>query len=115
LPDGALMLDTPGVREIGLWDATEGLDDTFDEILDLADKCRFRNCGHNLEPGCEVRAAVESGTLDRVRLDSYRRLAAELARQPTEAERREKDRQFQKTVRTAAADAVARKRPAGRG
>ena len=115
LPDGALMLDTPGVREIGLWDATEGLDDTFDEILDLADKCRFRNCGHNLEPGCEVRAAVESGTLDRVRLDSYRRLAAELARQPTEAERREKDRQCQKTVRTAAADAVARKRPAGRG
>src|ERR1035437_6389165 len=49
LPGGALMLDTPGVREIGLWDATEGLDETFDEILDLADKCRFRNCGHNLE------------------------------------------------------------------
>lgn len=113
LPDGALMLDTPGVREIGLWDATEGLDDTFDEILDLADKCRFRNCGHNLEPGCEVRAAVESGTLDGIRLDSYRRLAAELAKQPTEAERREKDRQFQKTVRDAATDAAARKRPGG--
>jgi ribosome biogenesis GTPase / thiamine phosphate phosphatase len=109
LPDGALMLDTPGVREIGLWDATEALDDTFDEILDLADKCRFRNCGHNQEPGCAVRAAIEAGILDPMRLEAYRRLAEELAKQPTEAERREKARQFQKGVRNAAADAAARR------
>jgi ribosome biogenesis GTPase len=109
LPDGTLMLDTPGVREIGLWDANEALDDTFEDILDLADKCRFRSCKHNQEPGCEVRAAVQVGTLDEVRLGSYRRLAEELARQPTEAERREKARQFAKTVRTAANEAATRK------
>src|ERR1035437_5261638 len=113
LPGGALMLDTPGVREIGLWDATEGLDETFDEILDLADKCRFRNCGHNLEDGCAVRAAVEAGQLEEVRLASYRRLVHELAQQPTVAERREKERQLNKGVRIAAADALARKRHGG--
>jgi ribosome biogenesis GTPase len=109
LPDGTLMLDTPGVREIGLWDATEALDDTFEDIMDLADKCRFRSCKHNAEPGCEVRAAVDAETLDQVRVDSYRRLADELARQPTEAERREKARQLAKTVRNAANDAATRK------
>jgi ribosome biogenesis GTPase len=114
LPEGALMLDTPGVREIGLWDASEGLDETFDEILDLADLCRFRNCGHNLEPGCAVRAAIEAGSLEDVRLEAYRRLQDELAKQPTVAERREQERQFSKGVRIAAADAAARKRPAGR-
>ncbi|HEX7490198.1 MAG TPA: ribosome small subunit-dependent GTPase A [Candidatus Limnocylindrales bacterium] len=110
LPDGTLMLDTPGVREIGLWDANEALDDTFEDILDLADKCRFRSCKHNQEPGCRVRVAVEAGILDEVRLGSYRRLAEELARQPTEAERREKARQFQKMVRNVANEANARKR-----
>jgi ribosome biogenesis GTPase / thiamine phosphate phosphatase len=110
LPGGALMLDTPGVREIGLWDATEALDDTFDEILDLADTCRFRNCGHNQEPGCAVQSSIQAGLLDPTRLEAYRRLSSELAQQPTPAERREKDRQFGKMVRTVASETVARKR-----
>jgi ribosome biogenesis GTPase len=102
LPGGALMLDTPGVREIGLWDADEGLADTFTEILDLADRCRYRNCGHGNEPGCAVRAAVADGRLDETRLESYRKLGEELAGQPSEAERREAKRQFFKAIEVAA-------------
>ena len=102
LPGGAMMLDTPGVREIGLWDADEGLADTFTEILDLADRCRYRNCGHGNEPGCAVRAAVADGRLDETRLESYRKLGEELAGQPSEAERREAKRQFFKAIEVAA-------------
>jgi ribosome biogenesis GTPase len=102
LPGGAMMLDTPGVREIGLWDADEGLADTFTEILDLADRCRYRNCGHGNEPGCAVRAAVADGRLDETRLESYRKLGEELAGQPSEADRRETKRQFFKAIEVAA-------------
>jgi ribosome biogenesis GTPase len=103
------MLDTPGMRELGLWDAGEGLDDTFAEIVELAARCRFADCSHRLEPGCALRAAVQSGRLDERRLKSYRRLAHELAEQPTPTERREKERRFQKAVRNASADSMARK------
>jgi ribosome biogenesis GTPase len=98
LPGGALMLDTPGVREMGLWEADEGLDETFDEILELADRCRFRDCGHGREPGCAVQAAILAGDLDEARLRSYQRLSEELAGQASEAERREAKRQFFKSV-----------------
>jgi ribosome biogenesis GTPase len=102
LPGGALMLDTPGIREIGLWDADEGVDDTFTEILDLADRCRFRDCGHRNEPGCAVQAAIKAGDLDEARLGSYRKLGEELAGQPSEADRREAKRQFFKSIEVAA-------------
>jgi ribosome biogenesis GTPase len=102
LPGGALMLDTPGVREIGLWDADQGLADTFTEILELADRCRFRDCGHRHEPGCAVRAAIRAGDLDEARLLSFRRLGEELAEQPSEAERREAKRRFFKSIEVAA-------------
>jgi ribosome biogenesis GTPase len=102
LPGGALMLDTPGVREIGLWDADAGLADTFTEILDLADRCRYRNCGHSNEPGCAVQAAIRAGDLDEARLRSYRQLGEELAKQPSEAEKREAKRQFFKSIEVAA-------------
>jgi ribosome biogenesis GTPase len=102
LPGGALMLDTPGVREIGLWDADQGLADTFAEILELADRCRYRDCRHENEPGCGVQAAIRAGELDVSRLRSYRRLGEELAGQPTEAERREAKRQFFKSIEIAA-------------
>jgi ribosome biogenesis GTPase len=109
LPSGALMLDTPGMRELGLWDAQEGVEDTFAEIAELAEKCRFGDCSHHAEPGCAVQAALQSGQIDERRLRSYERLTQELAAQPTQAERREKDRAFGKLVRNAAADRVARK------
>jgi ribosome biogenesis GTPase len=79
LPSGALILDTPGMRELGLLDADEGLDATFADIEALAEQCRFRDCGHASEPGCAVREALEAGVLDPGRWKSYRKLQRELA------------------------------------
>jgi ribosome biogenesis GTPase len=110
LSNGALVLDTPGMREFGLWEADEGVDETFGEIVELAARCRFADCSHRFEPGCAVQAAVSSGRLDAGRLKSYRRLAHELAEQPTPAQRRERDRPFHKAIRNGAADSMARKR-----
>lgn len=78
LPGGALLVDTPGLRELGLWADDDGLDRTFDEIERLAARCRFPDCGHEGEPGCAVRAAVENGALDPARLESYLKLRREL-------------------------------------
>ena len=78
LPGGALLIDTPGMRELGLWADDEGLDRTFDEIEALAARCRFPDCGHEREPGCAVRAAVEAGTLDSRRWESFLKLKREL-------------------------------------
>jgi ribosome biogenesis GTPase len=77
LPGGALLLDTPGMRELRLWDVDEGLRETFVDIEELADSCRFRDCGHEAEPGCAVKQAVEDGRLDPGRFESYRKLRAE--------------------------------------
>lgn len=79
LPGGALLVDTPGMRELQLWDsAREGLSAAFPDILGLAAGCRFRDCRHEVEPGCAVRAAVEAGALERARFASYLKLRAEL-------------------------------------
>jgi ribosome biogenesis GTPase len=110
LESGALVLDTPGMREFGLWDADDGVDETFAEIIELAAGCRFADCWHKFEPGCAVRSAVSGGRLDADRLKSYRRLAHELAEQPSTALRRHKDRRFGKAIRDASADSMARKR-----
>lgn len=79
LPGGALLLDTPGLREIQMWGDGENLDEVFPDIVELAAQCRFRDCGHETEPGCAVQAAMKDGTLETRRLDHYRQLAAELA------------------------------------
>ncbi|MFN0179651.1 MAG: ribosome small subunit-dependent GTPase A [Gemmatimonadales bacterium] len=76
---GALLLDTPGIRELRVWDLDEGLDHAFPEIEELAQHCRYRDCRHDTEPGCAVTAAAERGTLDPARLDSFRKLLAEAA------------------------------------
>ena len=85
LPSGALMLDTPGMRELGLWEAEAGLTAVFGdverEIEALASACRFRDCGHHGEPGCEVQAALADGRLDGGRLRSWMKLQRELAHQ----------------------------------
>jgi ribosome biogenesis GTPase / thiamine phosphate phosphatase len=78
LSGGALLIDTPGMRELGLWADDDGLDRTFDEIDRLAARCRFPDCGHEHEPGCAVRAAVEAGALDAGRWRSYLKLRREL-------------------------------------
>lgn len=77
LPGGALLIDTPGMRELQLWDVGETLDQTFDEIDALAPGCRFRDCRHKSEPGCAVKTAVAAGTLPADRYDSYIKLQAE--------------------------------------
>ena len=78
LPDGALLIDTPGMRELQLWTDDEGLGRPFKDIEDLAARCRFVDCSHELEPGCAVRAAVGDGTLDPRRLESYLKLRREV-------------------------------------
>lgn len=78
LPTGGLIVDTPGMRELRLWEGAEGISETFDDIEELAVGCRFSDCRHETEPGCSVREAVESGIVDRGRLESYRKLKREL-------------------------------------
>ncbi len=79
LPDGGVVIDTPGVRGVGMWDAGEGVGLVFAEIEELAGGCRFPDCAHTVEPGCAVDAAVRDGTLPQRRLDSYRKLLRENA------------------------------------
>ena len=79
LPGGGLLLDTPGMRELALWDSDEGLSATFEDIEALAQGCRFSDCSHSNEPGCAVRAALESGELDAARWRSFQKLGRELA------------------------------------
>ena len=78
LPGGGLVLDTPGMRELQLWEATDGLDAAFDEIGRLASRCRFADCAHDREPACAVRAALAEGTLDVERFESWAKLQREL-------------------------------------
>ena len=77
LPGGGRVVDMPGVRGLGLWDARRGIAAAFSDIEDLAATCRFRDCAHKDEPGCEVRAAVERGALAQERLDAYLHLMGE--------------------------------------
>jgi ribosome biogenesis GTPase len=109
LAGGALLVDTPGMRELGLWDPSTGLDETFAEIVDLASRCRFRDCRHEREPACAVRDAIRSGQVDERRLHAYRRLVTEIAAQPTPRERREEARRFGRSVRDAAEQSLTRK------
>lgn len=83
LPSGALVIDTPGMRELQLWG--EGVEDAFADIQAIATRCRFSDCGHGNEPGCAVRDAIASGELLQARFDAYRKLKAEqTARAPRE-------------------------------
>jgi ribosome biogenesis GTPase len=78
LPSGALLLDTPGMRELALWADESVLDSTFTEIAELAAACRFADCTHLHEPGCAVQAAIADGSLDGERFESYLKLQREL-------------------------------------
>jgi ribosome biogenesis GTPase len=96
LPGGALVLDTPGMRELQLWDVEEGVEATFEDIEELAASCHFTDCKHQTEPRCAVRAAVEAGTLAADRFENYLKLQGELEylarRQDALAQRTERDR-----------------------
>jgi ribosome biogenesis GTPase len=93
LPGGGLIIDTPGMRELQLWDAAEGVRETFDDIEGLAAGCHFSDCRHRDEPRCAVKAAVAEGKLRGDRLESYLKLQdelTELARQQEERARKMK-------------------------
>lgn len=77
LPSGGSVIDMPGVRGLGLWDADEGIGATFSDIEELSQSCRFRDCTHTNEPGCAVKRAVDTGELSSARLESYVRLREE--------------------------------------
>ena len=94
LPDGGYVVDSPGLREVGMWGlASEHLDECFREFREFIASCRFGNCTHRVEPGCAVRAAVEKGAISAERYDSYLRLReemeqSELRRAPKSVKRR---------------------------
>jgi ribosome biogenesis GTPase len=108
LPGGGLLLDTPGMRELGLWDAGDGVDQTFADVAELAATCRFSDCAHEGEPGCAVLAAVEEGRLAPDRLESYRKLLRELQHLDVKgdpralAEARKRRRSFARSLRRSA-------------
>ena len=77
LPGGGVLIDTPGLRGVGMWDAGTGLSRTFSDVESLAEECRFHDCAHEAEPGCAVQEAVENGELPMRRLESYRKLLRE--------------------------------------
>jgi ribosome biogenesis GTPase len=77
LPGGGLIIDTPGLRELQLWDAEAGMGQAFADIEDIAADCPFTDCGHRAEPGCAVQEAIDAGRLDLNRLESYRKLQRE--------------------------------------
>jgi ribosome biogenesis GTPase len=105
LPRGGIVIDTPGMRELQLWDDDGSIERTFEDIETLAGECRFRDCRHETEPGCAVQMAVDAGDLDQARLTSYRKLQRELrhieARKDEKARfsQRASDKQFGKMIK----------------
>ena len=111
LPGGGLLIDTPGMRELQLWDVTTGLDDAFEDVAAFAVDCRFRDCTHDTEPGCAVKAAVADGRLSAGRHANYLRLRKEVLTKPVEeadikaaADRRREERVASKALKKLYAD-----------
>ncbi len=107
LPGGGALIDTPGVRSLGLWADTESVEAAFSDIAELAEDCRFRDCAHESEPGCAVRAAVEAGALPEERFAQYHALRAEAAsldRRTDPAVQRRLGKQFGKMHKEAKAE-----------
>ena len=102
VPSGGVLIDTPGMRELQLWDARSGLERAFADIEELATRCRFRDCRHHGEPGCAVLAAIDKGTLDAERLESLHKLSREerfLEAKQDAAVRAERTRELRKMMR----------------
>ncbi len=77
LKSGVMIIDTPGMRELGMWEADRGMEEAFADVQQYLGRCRFSDCRHETEPGCAIRAAIESGELERSRWESYQKLQAE--------------------------------------
>ncbi len=112
LPGGALVLDTPGLRSLGVWDDA-GMERTFADIEVLAAACRFNDCRHDREPGCAVRSAIDEGTLSVTRLDARRKLEREIAsqaRRSSPAAAHAEKRRWAKLAKAGSERAAARRR-----
>ena len=72
-----MIIDTPGMRELGMWDVSEGIGEAFSDVEQFLGRCRFTDCRHESEPGCGIKAAIASGELDASRWESYRKLKEE--------------------------------------
>lgn len=102
LESGGIVIDNPGMREVGMADSGAGIDDLFDQITALAKDCKYSDCRHAGEPGCRVLAAVKSGELDEEKYNNYTGLRKEAEYyEMTKAEKREKDRKFGKFIKSA--------------
>lgn len=100
LPGGGILIDNPGMREVGITDAADGLETTFDKILSYAPHCRYKDCTHIGEAGCAVRAAVETGEIDKYSYENYQKMEREKSYFETSvAERRKKDKVFGKMMK----------------
>ena len=110
IPQGGLLLDTPGMRELQLADCDVGVNTTFADITSLAEQCRFGNCQHDSEPGCAVQNAIGRGELEARRLSSYQKLMREQAfNSATLAEKRARDKSFGKMIKAHLSDKTSRK------
>ena len=102
LENGGLLIDMPGMRELGMLGITEGIDDSFADIQAYAQHCRFANCTHTREPGCAVQRAIEQEELDAAHFQNYQKLRKESGfHDMSQLEKRQKDRAFGKLVRSA--------------
>ena len=100
LESGGMIVDNPGMREIGIADSADGLNTTFGAIVELSQQCKFKNCTHTSEVGCAVLAAVESGKIDRLSYENYLKMEREKEHfEATVAERRKKDKAFGKMLK----------------
>jgi ribosome biogenesis GTPase len=105
LDNDALLIDMPGMRELGILSAGEGVDDSFSDIKTLSSQCRFADCGHNNEPGCAIRKAIDKGELNAAHYQSYLKLKAESDfNEMSYMDKRKKDKAFGKMVRTVMKD-----------
>ena len=93
-----MVIDTPGMRALGIWDVSTGLGETFADVEALLGQCRFRDCRHGSEPGCAVRAALESGALSPDRWESYRSLQREAQYSEDQSAYRREKQQRNKSI-----------------
>jgi ribosome biogenesis GTPase len=102
LNQGFMLIDTPGMRELGLLGATDGVNQGFEDVVELSVDCRYANCGHTQEPGCAVLAAVTSGELSEERYSSYLKLKKESEyHEMSYVDKRKKDKAFGRFIKSA--------------
>lgn len=100
LENGGILIDNPGMREVGITDLSNGLEITFDKIFDLSGNCKFKDCTHTNEKGCSVLEAIEKGEIDRASYENYLKMEREKAHfESTVAEKRKKDKDFGRFVK----------------